>query len=117
MRNERVRAANKVAQQLAPTEANIDTAMASLAALTGAMLTARAEANLSHCVGQDAFDHIGEATALLFKVRSKVVDAHLSLHQTQVDIGLRETSFGPSQANLNEDHAARSQTNVIAIAS
>jgi hypothetical protein len=116
MRNERVRAATMVARQLSPAEAAIDTAMTSLAALTTAMLAARAEANLSHCVAQEAFDNIGEATALLFKVRSKVIDAHQSLHQAQADIGLREVSFGTSQGNLEGAEQALSPSNVIAIA-
>jgi hypothetical protein len=117
MRNERVRAATMVARQLTPAEADIDTAMTSLAALTTAMLAARAEANLSHCIGQDAFDDIGEATALLFKVRSKVIDAHQCLHQAQTDIGLRELSFGPSQGMLTASADFPLQSNVVAIAS
>jgi hypothetical protein len=117
MRNERVRAATMVAQQLAPAEADIDTAMTSLAALTTAMLAARAKANVSHCVGQDAFDNLGEATALLFKARSKVIDAHHSLHQAQTDIGLRELSFGPSQGMLSASADLPLQSNVVAIAS
>ncbi len=117
MRNERVRAASMVARQLTPAEADIDTAMTSLAALTTAMLAARADANLSPCVAQDAFDNIGEATALLFKVRSKVIDAHHSLHQAQTDIGLREVSFGPSQGMLTASADFPMQSNVIAIAS
>jgi hypothetical protein len=116
MRNERVRAATMVARQLTPAEADIDTAMTSLAALTTAMLAARAEASLSHCVGQDAFDDIGEATALLFKVRSKVIDAHHNLHQAQTDIGLREMSFGTSQGSLEGTEQALSPSNVVAIA-
>ena len=116
MRNERVRAATMVAQQLAPAEADIDTAMTSLAALTTAMLAARADANLSPCVAQDAFDDIGEATALLFKARSKVIDAHHSLHQAQTDIGLRELSFGPSQGMLAASADLPQQSNVIAMA-
>ena len=117
MRNERIRAASMVARQLAPAEADIDTAMTSLSALTTAMLAARAEANLSPCVGQDAFDNIGEATALLFKARSKIIDAHHSLHQAQSDIGLRELNFGPSQGLLTERAHSPQQSNVVAIAS
>ena len=116
MRNERVRAATMVAQQLAPAEADIDTAMTSLAALTTAMLAARADANLSPCVAQDAFDNIGEATALLFKARSKVIDAHHSLHQAQADIGLRELSFGTSQGNLEGAEQASLHPKLVAIA-
>jgi hypothetical protein len=116
MRNERVRAASMVARQLIPAEADIDTAMTSLAALTTVMLAARSEANLSACVAQDAFDNIGEATALLFKVRSKIIDAHHSLHQAQTDVGLREMSFGTSQGNLDGSVQVSSPSNVIAIA-
>jgi hypothetical protein len=116
MRNERVRAAKIVADHLGPAEADIDSAMTSLAALTTALLTARAEANLSHCIGQEAFNNVGEATALLFQVRSKIVDAHQCLHQVQKDIGLRETSFGPCQPWLLEAPATAAQSNIVAIA-
>lgn len=117
MRNERVRAATMVARQLSPAEADIDAAMTSLAALTTAMLAARVDANLSPCIAQDAFNNVGEATALLFKVRSKIIDAHNSLHQAQTDIGLREMSFGPSQGKLTTSAGETQQSNVIAIAS
>lgn len=116
MRNERVRAATMVARKLTPAEADIDTAMTSLAALTTAMIAARADANLSPCVAQDAFDNIGEATAMLFKVRSKVIDAHHSLHQAQTDIGLREMNFGTSQGKLEGGEQALPLSNVVAIA-
>jgi hypothetical protein len=116
MLNERVRAATMVARQLSPAEADIDTAMASLSALMTAMLAARAEANLSPCVGQEAFDNVGEATALLFKARSKVIDAHLSLHQVQADIGLAQRYFGTSQGSLAEAEQAMLGPNVIAMA-
>jgi hypothetical protein len=116
MRNERVRAAKLVAEHLGPAEADIDLAMGSLAALTTALLTARAEANLSPCVGQDAFNSVGEATALLFQARSKLVDAHHCLHQVQKEVGLRETSFGPSQL-MGALAPAAVQSNIVAIAS
>jgi hypothetical protein len=97
MRIERTRAAELVAANLFPAEADIETAFISLSSLATAFLQARASAKLSHVVGQDAFDQIGEATNYLFKARSKLIDAHRSLHQAQADIGLREVSFGPSQ--------------------
>lgn len=116
MRNARIHAAEMVAQNLEPAEASIEIALASVATLTKAMLDARAEAKLSHCVAQDAFDHLGEATALLFKVRSKIVDAHRSLHVAQRDIGLRELSFGTSQGSLDGAESASDQSNVVALA-
>jgi hypothetical protein len=97
MRIERTRAAELVAANLFPAEADIETAFISLSSLATAFLQARAAAKLPHGVGQDAFDQIGEATNHIFKARSKLIDAHRSLHQAQKDIGLREVSFGPSQ--------------------
>jgi hypothetical protein len=52
----------------------------------------------------------------LFKVRSKVIDAHQNLHQAQTDIGLREMSFGPSQPLLTASEDLPQKSNVIAIA-
>jgi hypothetical protein len=95
MRKEiRTRAATKVASQLIPTEAAIDHAVAQISALTTAMLSARVEAELSAVVGQHAFDHIGEATRMLFQARSHIVQAHQHLAETKIEIGLRTVSFG-----------------------
>lgn len=116
MRNIRIRAATKVAQSLLPAEADIDTAMASLAALTTAMLSARVEANLPPGIGKEAFDLLGDATSLLFKARSKVIEAHFSLHGAQRDIGLREMSFGPTQPFIGDNPQPLPASNLVAIA-
>ena len=116
MRNTRTRAAQMVAKQLQQAEHDMELAMTSMAALTTAMIEARKEANLSHCIGQEAFDHTGEATNLLFKARSKIIDTHHSLHKAQADIGLRELSFGTSQGNLQNNFGDQAESNVVPLA-
>jgi hypothetical protein len=114
MLKERTRAAQMVAAKLMPVEADVNQAMTSLAALTSTMLAARTEANLSAVVGREAFDHIGEATNLLFKVRSSVLAAHTSLAETRDSIGLRVVSVGAWQ-DCPPMHAHDDGSNVVAI--
>jgi phosphoribosylaminoimidazole-succinocarboxamide synthase len=117
MRKEvRTRAATKVASQLIPTEAAIDDAVAQISALTTVMLSARVEAELSAVVGQQAFDHIGEATRMLFQARSHIVQAHHHLADTKIEIGLRTVSLGDGTECPPMKGSAAIGDNVISIA-
>ncbi|UVO53049.1 hypothetical protein [Sphingomonas sp. SUN039] len=94
---QRAEAAASVAQSLATAEGDFDRAMGSLAALTTALLNARAMTGLSPVIGQSAFDRIGESTALMFQARSRIIDAHHCLNATRAEINLPATAFGPWQ--------------------
>jgi hypothetical protein len=94
----RLRAAEKVAEQLIPTEANIDSAIASLMSLSTTLMTAHEEANLSRMVSREAFDSLGEAVALMFQVRGKLLETHNRLTATREQIGLRTVGFGAWQS-------------------
>jgi hypothetical protein len=98
MMKQRLQAAEKVAGQLVPTEAGIDNTIASLMALSTTLMTAHEEANLSRVVSKEAFDSLGQAVALMFQVRSKVLEAHGHLVDTRDKIGLRTVGFGTWQS-------------------
>lgn len=87
-------AAQRVATKLFATEAAIDQALISAAALNAAMPAARVDARLSAVVGQDALDRAAEAYACLMEARRKIVAAHKELDETKTQIGLRTISFG-----------------------
>lgn len=81
--------------ELHPSERAMDEAMARLASLTTAMIAARATAGVSAVVGQEAFDRVGEAMALLFQARSRLLDAHQRLNEARIEVGLGAVAFGP----------------------
>jgi hypothetical protein len=94
MLKDRRAAAMKVAESLFAAEEAIDLALARAAELTGAMVSARNEANLSATVGQEAFEGSAAAFAALARARADIVETHKRLSETQVQIGLRAVSFG-----------------------
>ena len=97
MLKQRTEAASMVAGSLATAEADIERALASVAALTTTMLNARTVAKLSPVVGQEAFSRIGETATLLFQAQNRVVDAHRALNDTRGEIGLGAKALGPFQ--------------------
>lgn len=87
-------AALKVAERLFAAEKAIDAALARAAELNGSMVTARADANLSAVVGQDAFEVSAAAFAALARARSDIVETHKRLTETKNQIGLRTVAIG-----------------------
>jgi hypothetical protein len=94
MLKNRREAATKVADSLFAAEAAIDAALARAAELSGALVTARSEANLSAIVGQDAFEGAAAALGALVRARADIVETHKRLSETQVQIGLRNVAWG-----------------------
>jgi hypothetical protein len=87
-------AAMKVAESLFAAEDAIDAALARAAELSSTMVAARADAQLSAIVGQDAFAGAAAAFAAIAKARGDIVETHKRLSEAQVQIGLRTESFG-----------------------
>lgn len=96
MRNQRIAAARQVADRLFEAEAALDIAIARAAELAAAIPTARREANLAACVGQEAFMCAANMLPMLAEAREQLVTAHSRLDETKTHIGLRQTSFGGS---------------------
>ena len=94
----RKRAAEMVVEHLGPAEEDVDNAISSLMALSVAMMSAINSAKLPHVLAQGAFDSLGEAVALMFQARSKVIDTHHRLNAAKDEIGLRAVSFGTWQS-------------------
>lgn len=109
MLKDRRNAAVKVAESLWATEEAIDAALARAAELNGTMVRARADANLSALVGQDAFEVSAAAFAALARARSDIVETHRRLSEAKVQIGLRTVSVGdgPEKPPIFEEGADR----------
>ena len=94
MLNERLSAAKAVAAELLPTETELESAIVHASKLVIAVIEGRRSAKLPITIGQDSLGHIAQATARLIEARAEIGAAHLTLRETQINIGLRATSFG-----------------------
>jgi hypothetical protein len=112
MLNTRRTAVLKVAESLHAAEEAIDVALARAAELTGVMVTARTEANLSALVAQDAFEGSAAAVATLTRARGELVETHKRLTDAKIQIGLRTLAVGdmgkPPLAELEDSRHLRS---------
>ena len=87
-------AALKVAESLFAAEDAIDVALARAAELNSTLVTARADAQLSAIVGQDAFEGAVSAFAALANARREIVETHKRLTDAKDQIGLRTLAVG-----------------------
>ncbi|MFL6845354.1 MAG: hypothetical protein ACJ8ER_10795 [Allosphingosinicella sp.] len=94
MFKERREAAMKVAESLFAAEEAIDAAVARVAELHGAIVSARTEAKLSAVVGQEAFEVAASAFAALARARCDIVETHKRLSETKAQVGLRTMAIG-----------------------
>jgi|TARA_R100000501_G_scaffold10060_2_gene19905 hypothetical protein len=94
MLNQRMAAAQKVADRLFSAEAALDSALAEVAQLTAAVPIARAEAGLSAMFGQDALQAAQAAVTALVDARGKLLETHRQLDNTKDQMGLRTKMFG-----------------------
>lgn len=113
MLNTRLTAARRIAQALIPSEADIETAIASTAQLIGTIVQARAETNLPVSMGQDSLAALSATMSALVEARGNIAAAHEGLAQARVDAGLRAYGMGdvsecPPSARLKLVEEARS---------
>lgn len=94
MLKQRREAAERVAARLFAVERAIDDALVRAAELNATMPAARADANLSAVVGQDAFEGAADVFASLMRARRHIVDTHHRLDAAKGQIGLRAVAVG-----------------------
>jgi hypothetical protein len=94
MLNKRKEAAMKVARSLWAAEDALDAALAKAAELSGALVSARVDANLSAIVAQDAFEGAAAALATITRARGELVETHRRLTAAKIQIGLRSLAVG-----------------------
>jgi hypothetical protein len=92
--NTRLKAARAVAEALTPSEADIETAIASTSRLIQAIATARGQANLPIAVGQDSLAALGAAMVALIDARGSIGRAHASLAHDRINAGLSAYAMG-----------------------
>ena len=94
MLNQRLAVAQKVADELLPTEANLDNAILHASRLAIAVIEGRKTAKLPLDTGQEGLALMSRAAAKLVDARGDILNAHIALRETQHAIGLRAVSFG-----------------------
>tara|TARA_R110000765_G_scaffold182959_1_gene288908 strand:- start:1128 stop:1514 length:387 start_codon:yes stop_codon:yes gene_type:complete len=94
MLKQRRNAADNLAQRLFATEQAVDEAICKMADLAGYMPVARANANLSAVVGQDAISQAAETLSALVDARGQLIATHNRLAETRDQIGLQAMAMG-----------------------
>ena len=94
MLKQRREAGEQVAETLFAAEAAIDAAIAKIAALAGAIPTARAQAGLSALFGQDAVERVADTLSALTQARRGIVETHKELAVVQKQVGLGAVAYG-----------------------
>lgn len=94
MLNQRLAAAQKVADELLPAETNLDNAILHASRLAIAVIEGRKSAKLPLDTGQEGLALMSRAAAKLVEARGDIMSAHVAFRETQEEIGLRAVSFG-----------------------
>lgn len=89
----RVAVVRRVARDIMPAEASIDTAFAELTKFASTIPQARQDAALSTTVGQPVFDKLAETITALVQARGCLVDAHAEMHKVAEGFGI--VALGP----------------------
>lgn len=94
MLNQRLAAAQKVAQELMPMEASIEEALMRGSRLALAILEGRQSAKLPITAGQESLKALASTQAALLEARSTIAEAHALLNDEKTRIGLGARSMG-----------------------
>lgn len=97
MLNQRLAAAQAVANELFPAEKVVEEAIVRNAKLVIATIEGRAAAKLPIRSAQEALGFVAQANVRLCEARGLLAEAHRSYRATQVEIGLQAFGFGDEQ--------------------
>ena len=94
MLKQRLEAARRIANELTPTEAHIDSALGCTSRLVSAIVEGRATTGVSISLGQESLAQLSGVMAALVEARAKVIAAHVALAQDRIDAGLSAYGMG-----------------------
>ena len=94
MLNQRLAFAKSIADELFPTEADVDSAIVHASRLAIALIEGRRAAKQSITMGQEGLELMSRATAKLVEARGDIGVAHAAFRAAQTELGLRTVSFG-----------------------
>lgn len=111
MLNQRLQAAKGVADELFPAEEMLENAILHTSRIMIAVIEGRRTARLPVTAGQTGLERALKAASHLAAARAELGAAHAAFHQTQIEIGLREVSFGWNSECPTEGAASDSARN------
>lgn len=94
MLNTRLTAARRIADALIPSEADIDSAIASTSRLMGAIAEGRSATNLPVTLGQDSLAALSMTMTALVEARARIGEAHAALAKDRIHAGLAAYGMG-----------------------
>jgi hypothetical protein len=109
MLNQRLKAAQDVAKELFPAEEDLENALLRTSRIVIAVIEGRRVAKLPITTAQLGLERTTAAAAHLVAARAELGAAHAAFRETQIEIGLREVSFGqlwecpPASGELKAD--------------
>lgn len=109
MLNQRLTAAQGVAKELFPAEEDLENALMRTSRMVIAVIEGRRSAKLPVTTGQVGLERATAAVTHLVAARAELGAAHAAFRETQIELGLREVSFGqlwecpPPSGDLNTD--------------
>lgn len=94
MLNARLTAARRIADELFPSEADIETAIASTSRLIGAIVEGRAETRMPIAMGQESLAALNGTMTALIAARATIAEAHAALAKDRISAGLSAYGMG-----------------------
>lgn len=119
MLNQRLEAAKGVANELFPAEEMLENAILHTSRIMIAVIEGRRTARLPVTAGQTGLERALKAANHLAAARAELGAAHVAFRQTQIEIGLREVSFGlnwecPTEGSAGDAAGDRPKLTVVA---
>lgn len=94
MLNQRIKAAQGIADALRPAEVDIDIAISSVSRLIGVIVDGRRDSGVHFSLCQQSLAALGGAVNGLVDARDRVVKAHAALAEDRINAGLRAVAIG-----------------------
>jgi hypothetical protein len=96
---DKVEIAQGVADRLFATEAAVDAALAEASMLVAEMMHARQSLKVSISAGDDAVAKVSQVISALADARKTMVEAHQSLNESKLRLGIRAKMVGSPDKN------------------
>ncbi|UUR08139.1 hypothetical protein [Sphingomonas glaciei] len=94
MLNKRHEIAQAIANELLPSEKEVDSAIVRSAKLMIAVVEGRRAARVCLSIGQEGLDLVAQASVKLVVARGLLAEAHVAFRKTQSEVGLDAFNYG-----------------------
>jgi len=94
MLKQRLEAARRIANELAPTEIHIESALVCTSRLVRAIVEGRSATGVPISLGQESLVQLSAVMTTLVEARSKIAATHIALAKDRVEAGLAAYGMG-----------------------